>query len=60
MLSAKFIFAAFSTFVVVSAAPSAGALGYRSEQASPTITVCSGSISPANGCVTIPVVSETV
>lgn len=28
------------------------------QRASPTITVCSGSISPQNGCVTTPVVSE--
>ncbi|KAJ7576026.1 hypothetical protein C8J56DRAFT_871029 [Mycena floridula] len=59
MLSAKFILAAFSTFVAVSAAPGAGALGHRSEQASPTITICSGSVSPANGCVTTPVVSDS-
>ncbi|KAJ7585986.1 hypothetical protein C8J56DRAFT_1049717 [Mycena floridula] len=59
MLSAKFILAAFSTFVAVSAAPGAEALGLRSEQASATITVCSGSISPAQGCVTVPVVSDS-
>ncbi|KAJ7589876.1 hypothetical protein C8J56DRAFT_1025200 [Mycena floridula] len=59
MLSAKFILAAFSTFVAVSAAPGAEALGHRSEQASATITVCSGSVSPAQGCVTVPVVSDS-
>ncbi|KAJ7576027.1 hypothetical protein C8J56DRAFT_1164404 [Mycena floridula] len=65
MLSAKFILAAFSTFVAVSAAPSAaavpsaGALARRSEQASPTIIICSGSVSPAQGCVTTPVVSAS-
>ncbi|KAJ7576021.1 hypothetical protein C8J56DRAFT_1171851 [Mycena floridula] len=59
MLSAKFIVAAFSTFVAVSAAPGASDLGRRSEQASPTIIICSGSVSPANGCVTTPVVSDS-
>ncbi|KAJ7585894.1 hypothetical protein C8J56DRAFT_112184 [Mycena floridula] len=59
MLSAKLILAAFSTFVAVSAAPGAEALGLRSGQASSTITVCTGSISPAHGCVTIPVVSDS-
>ncbi|KAJ7576023.1 hypothetical protein C8J56DRAFT_1171853 [Mycena floridula] len=59
MLSAKFILAAFSTFVAVSAAPEAGALGRRSEQAPPTITICSGAINPPSGCVTTPVVSDS-
>ncbi|KAJ7588683.1 hypothetical protein C8J56DRAFT_1164466, partial [Mycena floridula] len=62
MLSAKFILAAFSTFVAVSAAPGAGAAGAldrQSEQPSPNITVCSTSISPADGCATIPIVSDS-
>ncbi|KAJ7588627.1 hypothetical protein C8J56DRAFT_1025910 [Mycena floridula] len=59
MLSAKFILAAFSSFVAVSAAPGAEALGLRSEQASTTITVCTGTIIPAQGCATIPIVSDS-
>ncbi|KAJ7585989.1 hypothetical protein C8J56DRAFT_889555 [Mycena floridula] len=59
MLSAKFILAVLTTFVVVSAAPGAEPLCLRSGQASATITVCSGSISPAQGCVTVPVVSAS-
>ncbi|KAJ7585976.1 hypothetical protein C8J56DRAFT_1052343 [Mycena floridula] len=60
MLAAKFILAAFSTFVTVSAAPGAGgALGRRSQQASPTITACRGTVSPPQGCVIIPVVSDS-
>ncbi|KAJ7588787.1 hypothetical protein C8J56DRAFT_1164497 [Mycena floridula] len=53
MLSAKFILAAFLTFVAVSAAPGAESLGIRNE---PTITICSGSISPAQGCFTFPLI----
>ncbi|KAJ7588786.1 hypothetical protein C8J56DRAFT_860543 [Mycena floridula] len=58
MLSAKFILAAFSTFVAVSAAPGAEALGIRSEQSFSTITVCVDSISPPQGCVNILINSE--
>ncbi|KAJ7588712.1 hypothetical protein C8J56DRAFT_1049636 [Mycena floridula] len=61
MLSAKFILATFSTFVTVSAVPGAGAadaLGLRSEQASPTITVCNGTVSPPQGCAIISIVSD--
>ncbi|KAJ7585982.1 hypothetical protein C8J56DRAFT_112857 [Mycena floridula] len=58
MLSAKFILAAFSTFVAVPAAPGAEALGVRSEQNVPTMTVCSGSINPRLGCVDIVVASD--
>ncbi|KAJ7588711.1 hypothetical protein C8J56DRAFT_1164473 [Mycena floridula] len=60
MISAKFILATFSAFVTVSVIPRAGAaaLSLRSEQASPTITVCRGTVSPPQGCVIIPVVSD--
>ncbi|KAJ7585987.1 hypothetical protein C8J56DRAFT_50339 [Mycena floridula] len=58
MLSAKFILAAFSTFVAVSAAPGAESLGLRSEQSDPGFTICSGSINPRQGCVDLPVATE--
>ncbi|KAJ7588732.1 hypothetical protein C8J56DRAFT_889497 [Mycena floridula] len=57
MFSAKFIITVFSTFVAVSATPGAEALGLQRKQASPTITLCIGSISPPTGCITILVVS---
>ncbi|KAJ7585921.1 hypothetical protein C8J56DRAFT_1086075 [Mycena floridula] len=57
MLSAKFILAAFSTFVAVSAAPGADVLGHPSEQASPTITVCTD-INLTGGCDTLPVLGD--
>ncbi|KAJ7588620.1 hypothetical protein C8J56DRAFT_1077853 [Mycena floridula] len=58
MILGKFILTAFSTFIAVSAAPGV-ALDHRSEQASPSITICSGSASPAIGCVTIAIVSDS-
>ncbi|KAJ7588660.1 hypothetical protein C8J56DRAFT_939790 [Mycena floridula] len=59
MLSAKFILAAFSTFVIVSAAPragAAGALGHRSEQVVSDITICIDL--PSNNCITFPMVDD--
>ncbi|KAJ7585941.1 hypothetical protein C8J56DRAFT_945883 [Mycena floridula] len=57
MFSAKFIITVFSAFVSVSAAPGPEALGLQRKQASPTITLCIGSVSPPTSCITIPVVS---
>ncbi|KAJ7585939.1 hypothetical protein C8J56DRAFT_1052296 [Mycena floridula] len=49
-------------FVAASAAPGAGAeeaLGHRSERAAPGITLCIGSVSQANNCITIPIISDS-
>ncbi|KAF7340870.1 hypothetical protein MSAN_02116500 [Mycena sanguinolenta] len=49
--------AATATPIKRSAAATATPIG-RSADASPSVEVCTGSLSPANGCVTIPVVSD--
>ncbi|KAJ7122162.1 hypothetical protein C8R44DRAFT_876471 [Mycena epipterygia] len=54
MFSAKFVLAALAFVALSSAAP----VG-PTPLLAPTITVCTGSISPRNGCVDIPVVSES-
>ncbi|KAJ7122186.1 hypothetical protein C8R44DRAFT_735899 [Mycena epipterygia] len=51
--SSNFILTALA-FVAVSSAAPAG----PTPRLAPTITVCTGSISPQNGCVAIPVVSD--
>ncbi|TFK35299.1 hypothetical protein BDQ12DRAFT_759922 [Crucibulum laeve] len=54
MLFSKFVLGALSLLVIASATPTA-----LESRASPTVTVCTGSLQPANGCVTIPIVNES-
>ncbi|KAJ6576679.1 hypothetical protein DFH09DRAFT_1150004, partial [Mycena vulgaris] len=58
MFTAKAILTAL-TVVAVSSATSASSAAIKSAPlAAPIITVCSGSITPPNGCIPIPVVSD--
>ncbi|KAJ6470430.1 hypothetical protein C8R45DRAFT_1015599 [Mycena sanguinolenta] len=54
MFNSKALFALVALVSFASATPVK-----RSADASATIEVCSGSLNPANGCVTIPVVSDS-
>ncbi|KAJ7122179.1 hypothetical protein C8R44DRAFT_785789 [Mycena epipterygia] len=54
MFSAKFVLTALAFAAVSSAAPAG-----PTPLLAPTITVCTGSITPQNGCVALPVVSDS-
>ncbi|KAJ7186122.1 hypothetical protein C8R46DRAFT_1062537 [Mycena filopes] len=56
MFAAKAILTAFALVAAASAAPAAETK--PNPLASPTVTVCSGSINPPSGCLTLPVVSD--
>ncbi|KAJ7476001.1 hypothetical protein FB451DRAFT_1173932 [Mycena latifolia] len=58
MFSAKIILTALAFVAVSSATPAVTAAVKPTPLAAPTITTCSGSLNPPNGCVTIPVVSD--
>ncbi|KAJ7476025.1 hypothetical protein FB451DRAFT_1245529 [Mycena latifolia] len=59
MFSAKIILTALAFIAVSSATPAlTAAVVATAALAAPTITTCSGSLNPPNGCVTIPVVSD--
>ncbi|KAJ6576677.1 hypothetical protein DFH09DRAFT_1149997 [Mycena vulgaris] len=57
MFSAKAILTALAFVAVSSATPTPSSAVKPAPLAAPIITVCSGSITPRNGCVDIPVVS---